>query len=156
MGLLGFATKRPQKPGQQKSAPPAVTNNKTQHQQPFTLLPHIPSSHHDDSYFPPLHHTGSRNYSINVPKQPETSLMDDIMNELDSVKSMRNSNRVYQQQINNAINTTATTATNNNTTNVTKPSTATTNNTSNNNFKRGKLHDNAQIDLICTNILHSE
>lgn len=88
MGLLSF-TKKSRKQGQ---------SNHTSSKQAFTLAPHIPSQVENNytSLFPlPI----SRNYDImdsSVPKQLEMSLMDDIMNELDSVKSIKKSSSVVK------------------------------------------------------------
>lgn len=84
MGLLSF-TKKSRKQGQ-------TTSN-----QAFSLTPHLPSQDSYNTSSFPL--PASRDFEImdtSVPKQPETSLMDDIMNELDSVKSLRKNNSIYQ------------------------------------------------------------
>jgi hypothetical protein len=100
MGLLSF-TKRARKQGQQKSPSTTITSSNNH---PFTPTPHLPSQDDNNNLFPlpNNNNTSSRKYRIMdspVPKQPEISLMDDIMNELDSVKSIRNNNSIHSSTI---------------------------------------------------------
>lgn len=137
MGLLSF-TKKSRKQGPKSS----TTKCNQQQLQSFTPSPHHIPQQDNESY--PLHKSGSTTRYLGIdstvlPKQSEISLMDDIMNELDSVKSIRNAD-IHQQ--NNAIsNITAVTShaanlNNNINTTITKPSTNVNNNT-NSNQKRG-------------------
>lgn len=74
MGLLNFKKK----------------SRKQQSNKPFEFT-HHPSSSSEDKYVPnSLPTTNIFKIESSVPKETETSLMDDIMNELDSAKSINN------------------------------------------------------------------
>jgi hypothetical protein len=80
MGLLNF-TKKARKQGQAKKPRPD-----SQH---LELTQHVPSKDDDNTVSFPLPNTTRKlNLEDSVPKEPETSLMDDIMSELGSAKSI--------------------------------------------------------------------
>lgn len=119
MGLLSF-TKKSRKQGNKTSSTNFSYNSNNN--QIFSLTSHSPMHNEDDendyaSFVLPSRKTNM----IDSPKEVvETSLMDDIMNELESTKSMKDSisrsgadNNIYQSNLNANSNTTVTKQNNN-------------------------------------------
>lgn len=128
MGLLNF-TKKSRKQQQQGQKPSTTTKDNTQ---AFSFSPHRPSQedeNDEESGFNPYSTLKSKNFSVidsPVSKQKEMSLMDDIMNELESVKSIKNNyttinsnssgtnhNNIYQNNNSTVSNSTMITKQNN-------------------------------------------
>lgn len=119
MGLLSF-TKKSRKQGSKPS--PTSFSHAGNNNQIFSLTSHSPMHNEDDendysSFVIP----NRKSNLIESPKQVvETSLMDDIMNELESTKSIKENTRksapdnsIYQSNINANSNTTVTKQNNN-------------------------------------------
>lgn len=89
MGLLSF-TKKSRKQEQQR--------NHTSSKQAFAIASHIPSQAENNHSFPfPLLEPGNDDkIDSSAPNEPEMSFMDDIMNELDSVKSINKSSSIMK------------------------------------------------------------
>lgn len=87
MGLLSFA----------KKSRKQEQRNHTSSKQAFALAPHIPSLV-ESNHISLIPFLGPSNDTIDptIPIGPEMSLMDDIMNELDSVKSINKSSNILK------------------------------------------------------------
>lgn len=95
MGLLNF-TKKSKKQQAQTAATSVF--------QPFALSHHLPSQEekNKNDYFSTTTTTKDFNFESSGPKDSGTSLMDDIMNELDSARSITSVN--YYKQTNTTTN----------------------------------------------------